>query len=349
MSRLKFSEMKSATWADRQTGSVMRALLTSHITGLILLIVLFVLIYSTYATGFTSKFNLYTMGRVMAIDIVIGFAMMVVLVTGGLNLAVGSIGVASAMFGGWVMQSSGLHWMPGCVLALGFGAALGWINGYASVRSGVHSFVITLATMSLYFGAMIVLTEAEAFRSLPKEFTVIGKTRFNGFVSALLLIALVTGILLLVLFRFTALGRRILAAGANPAAAELSGVPVGRMFIFCHTLSGVLAALAGLMLTMRNGAALPSMAGHVGQDWLLPSFLAPVLGGTLLTGGKVSVVGTALGAILVSVITTGLLLMKFADFWLNLFLGLILLLAVLLDRLRSVYTERNQSRQTSKL
>ena len=74
----------------------------------------------------------------------------------------------------------------------------------------------------------------------------------------------------------------------------------------------------------------------------MPSFLAPVLGGTLLTGGEISVVGTALGAILVSIITTGLLLMKFADFWLNLFLGLILLAAVLLNRLRSVYMERRQ-------
>jgi len=323
------------------------ALLTSNITGLILLIVLFVVIYSTYADGFTSKFNLYTMGRVMAIDIVIGFAMMVVLVTGGLNLAVGSIGVASAMFGGWLMQTVGIAWPVAALVTLGFGAMLGWVNGYATVRTGVHSFVITLATMSIYFGAMIVLTEAEAFRSLPASFTQIGKTRFNGFISALLLIALVAGILLFILFRFTATGRKIMAAGANPRAAELSGIAVGRMFIFCHALSGVLAALAGLMLTMRNGAALPSMAGHVGQDWLLPSFLAPVLGGTLLTGGTISVVGTALGAILVSVITTGLLLMKFADFWLNLFLGIILLAAVLLDRLRGAYSERSRSRQAN--
>lgn len=327
---------------DRRAGFNPLALLTSNITGLLLLIVLFVTIYSTYATGFTSTFNLYTMGRVMAIDIVIGFAMMVVLVTGGLNLSVGSIGVAAAMFGGWMMQTLGVPWPLAAVLTLAFGGLLGWINGFATVRTGVHSFVITLATMSLFFGAMIVLTEAETFRALPKAFTQIGKTRYFGFVSALLLIALVTAVLLFILFRFSALGRKIMAAGANPQAAELSGIAVGRMFIFCHSLSGVLAALAGLMLTMRNGAALPSMAGHVGQDWLLPSFLAPVLGGTLLTGGTISVIGTALGAILVSIITTGLLLMKFADFWLNLFLGLILLAAVLLDRLRSVYTERRQ-------
>ena len=120
------------------------------------------------------------------------------------------------------------------------------------------------------------------------------------------------------------------------APVELSGVPVGRAIIIAHTLSGALAASAGLMLVFRLGAAMPS----IGQDWLLPSFLAPVLGGTLLAGGYVSVVGTILGAFLVTTIRSGLLVMQIGNFWLQLFLGLILLAAVMLDRYRSVYAER---------
>jgi ribose transport system permease protein len=99
-------------------------------------------------------------------------------------------------------------------------------------------------------------------------------------------------------------------------------------------LTGALAALAGLMLTARTGAAVPSMAGHLGQDWLLPAFLAPVLGGTLLSGGRVSVIGTLLGAAFVTIMTSGLLLMRVGEFWILACLGLILLLAVLTDRLR---------------
>ncbi len=94
------------------------------------------------------------------------------------------------------------------------------------------------------------------------------------------------------MFNFTDIGRKLIAAGANPSAAELSGISVNRMFVYCHMLSGFLAAVAGIMVTMRIGAAIPSIAGHLGFDWLLPAFLAPVLGGTLLSGGKITVFGT---------------------------------------------------------
>lgn len=186
---------------------------------------------------------------------------------------------------------------------------------------------------------MLILTKAVIYNEVPPEIAAFGRMRL-GFVSPLLLIALAIAASLVVLFRFTALGREILAAGANARAAELSGVPVGRVII-AHTLSGLLAASAGLMLMTRLGAAMPS----VGQDWLLPSFLAPVLGGTLLAGGGVSVVGAVLGALIVASIRSGLLILQVGNFWLQLFLGLILLLAVMLDRYRSVYAElRSQGR-----
>ena len=112
-----------------------------------------------------------------------------------------------------------------------------------------------------------------------------------------------------------ALGREMLAAGARAAAAELSGVRVGRTFMLCHVLSGVLAGVAALMVVARTGAAIPSMAGDLGQDWLLPAFLGPVLGGTLLAGGRVSVLGTFLGSALVSELTNGLLQFRVGEFW----------------------------------
>ena len=140
------------------------------------------------------------------------------------------------------------------------------------------------------------------------------------------------------------LGRRILAAGANPRAAAMSGVPVDRVIIISHVLSGLLAAIAGIMVVSRLGAAMPSVAG---EDWLLPSFLGPVLGGTLLSGGFISVVGTALGALLVTTIRSGLLVLQIGNFWLQLFLGLILLLAVLADRYRGVFAERRRLRRTA--
>ncbi|MFN4142734.1 ABC transporter permease [Aestuariivirga sp.] len=319
---------------EKRQGSGALRLLLSNEFGLAVLIAIAFTGFALALPGFTSPFSLFTIGRQIGIDTMIGLAMMAVIVTGGLDLSVGAIGVCAAMVFGFLAQSLGVPLplaIPGAIL---FGALLGFVNGYAVVRSGVHSFIITLASMSIFFGVMIFLTQAQAFNALPAEVTGLGKMRLFGKVSVLLVVTLLVCAGLGLFYRFTVLGRQMLAAGANPRAAELSGIRTGRVITACHMLTGALAALAGLMLTARTGAAVPSMAGHLGQDWLLPAFLAPVLGGTLLSGGRVSVIGTLLGAAFVTIMTSGLLLMRVGEFWILACLGLILLLAVLTDRLR---------------
>lgn len=304
--------------------------------GLILLIIVFAVIFGATAQGFLSQFNLFTLGRNSAVNIMIGLSMMTVIVTGGLNLAVGAMGVSVAVTCGWLIEGIGVPWPLAILGSLAFGAALGWINGTMVVRTGLHSFIITLATMSIFFGAMIFLTRAESFRELPGVFSTFGRMKFGGYLSPLLLVTLVVALALAWLYRRTLTGREMLAAGASPAAAELSGIHVDRIITLCHLLSGVLAGLAALMLVARNGAAIPSMAGQLGQDRLLPAFLGPVLGGTLLQGGKVSV----LGAFLVTMLSSGLLMLQVGAFWVQTFLGLMLLVAVLLDRARRSYLAR---------
>lgn len=327
--------------APRPMGPFKRFLLSNEF-GLIVLIVVFAIIFSTISPMFLSKFSLFALGRTAAVNIMIGFAMMVVIATGGLNLAIGAIGVSAAMFGGWLMQGLGLHWLPAVTGGLALGAALGALNGLVIVRSGLHSFIITLATMSIFFGAMIFVTQAQSFREISPDFTRYGGMRLWGVVPPVLLVSIAVGIGLWAMYAYTALGRQILAAGANPKAAELSGIRVSRTIVWSHALSGALAGIAGFMLVARTGAAIPSMAGQLGQDWLLPAFLAPVLGGTLLTGGKVSVLGTLLGGFLVTMLTAGLLLMQIGAFWIQTFLGLLLLAAVLMDLARRSYLARNK-------
>ena len=319
----------------RLGGEVLRAAGRSNAVGLLIAIVILSTIFSLVTFGFSSKFNVYALSRTIAIDTVIGFSMMVVLVTGGLNLAVGAIGVSAAMTMGWAAQSVGLPVIMAILVGVGMGALLGAINGLIVIKTRLHSFIVTLATMSIFFGGMILLTHANGFNALPTDLVGFGRLRVFGRYSPLLVVALILGLALLYFYQLTATGRSILAAGANPRAAELSGLPVERLFVVSHALSGALAAVAAVMLTIRNGAALPSMAGQLGADWLLPAFLAPVLGGTLLTGGAVSVVGTLLGAVFVDVLTNGLYMLKVGEFWIQSFLGLVLLGAVLLDRLRA--------------
>ena len=312
-------------------------LLLSNEFGLAVLIALTALVFSLTLQGFTSPFSLFTIGRQIGIDTMIGLAMMAVIVTGGLDLSVGAIGVCAAMVFGWLVQIVALPMGLAVPLVVRFGAGLGLINGFTVVKSGVHSFIITLASMSIFFGVMIFLTKAAAFNGLPPEVQAFGKMKFFKTISPLLLISVATCGGLAAFYSLTSLGRQMLAAGANPRAAELSGIRTGRVIMACHMLTGALAAAAGLMVTARTGASVPSMAGHLGQDWLLPAFLAPVLGGTLLSGGRVSVVGTLLGATFVTVMTSGLLLMRVGAFWILASLGVMLLVAVLADRARQQF------------
>jgi ribose transport system permease protein len=306
-------------------------------SSLAVLIALTALAFAVTLDGFTSPFSLFTIGRQIGIDTMIGLAMMAVIVTGGLDLSVGAIGVCAAMAFGWLAQVVGLPLPVAVLLAVLLGGTLGFINGHIVVKSGVHGFIISLASMSIFFGVMIFLTKAAAFNGLPPEVAAFGKMRFFKVVSPLLLISVSMCAAPVMLYRLTTPGRQMPAAGANPRAAELSGIRTGRIITACHMLAGLLAAIAGLMVTARTGAAVPSMAGQLGQVWLLPAFLAPVLGGTLLSGGRVSVVGTLLGATFVNVMTSGLLLMRVGEFWILAFLGMMLLLAVLADRARQVF------------
>jgi ribose transport system permease protein len=163
--------------ARRQGSGALRLLLSNEF-GLAVLIAVAFTAFAVTLPGFTSPFSLFTIGRQIGIDTMIGLAMMAVIVTGGLDLSVGAIGVCAAMVFGWLAQSMGVPLPLAIPMAVLFGASLGFINGSAVVRSGVHSFIITLASMSIFFGIMIFLSQAQAFNELPPE--VIASPRWGG-------------------------------------------------------------------------------------------------------------------------------------------------------------------------
>src|SRR5271170_5116903 len=228
--------------------------------GLVLIIAAFWAVFAWRAPGFVSPFNLFSVGRALAVDIVIGFAQMAALATGGMNLSVGSIGVCAVMTGGYLMQVTGLPIPIACALALVLGGALGWLNGFTIAKSGVNSFVVTLASANLYSGAMLILTRATPLNALPRSVAAFGQMRIGGgWMSPMLAVAAAIGVALIIFYRCTVIGRQSLATGANQRAAEMSGVPVGRRIIAAHALSGVLAGVAGLLTVARVGAAMPAV------------------------------------------------------------------------------------------
>jgi ribose transport system permease protein len=297
--------------------------------GLLVVIAGLAAIFSLAADGFTSEFNLFAMGRAIAIAVVVAFSQMVVMGIGGMNLAVGAIGGLVAIAGG-LMMVAGIPWPFAVALALGLGAVLGLVNGMLVVLTGINSFIVTLAMASVYHGTIFIVTKSDPIQNLPADFVWFGRASLVG-VSPLVLVMLATAAILYVLYRNTQVGRQMLASGANPRAARLSGVPVGRIVLITHMLSGFLAGLAGLMVASRLASALPV----IGEEWLLPSFAAAGIGGTLLSGGLVSVIGTVLGGTLLETIRNGLTLMAAESYWVGILTGLVLLLAILLDRVRA--------------
>lgn len=310
--------------------------------GLLAIVLASWIVFAVFTEGFLSGFNIFSVGRLVSIAVVVGFSQMVVIGIGQMNLSVGAIGGVVAMFLGWLLETWGVPWPLAIGAAVLFGAVLGGINGLVIVKTGINAFIVTLGTASVFSGTMFILTKVEAFRNLPPDFIQLGQMRVGGLVSPLVVVMVVVLALLFLLYRGTTLGRQMLATGANPRAARVSGVPVGRIITLTHMLSGALAGLAGVMLVLRIGSAIPSIGTAGGGDWLLPSFAAPAIGGTLLSGGVINVVGTFIGGLLLGTIENGLTLLSVPGFWVQLLTGLVLLIAVMLDRARTVAVERSR-------
>ena len=215
------------------------------------------------------------------------------------------------------------------------GATAGAINGILVVRTGLSAFIVTLATASVFTGINLGLTAGKPFYYLPESFKALGAWTLAG-IPGLLFVMLAIATALWFLFSRVGLGRQILAVGANPRAAELAGVSVNRCRVIVHALAGFLAASAGIILTARLGIAQPS----IGNEWLLSSFAAPIIGGTLLSGGFLSVPGVVAGALLLTLVSNGLIQLNIDPYWTQLFSGLIILAAGGIDRLRALNVER---------
>lgn len=305
--------------------------------GLLVIIVAFWIFFASVSPAFLSDFNLFTMLRLASCMIVIGYAQMVALSAGEMNLAVGAIGGLMSLFVGGLMEAAGIPAILAVLICLVVSALVGMVNGLLVIGTGINSFVITLATSSIFTGIMYITTKGNAFNFMPPDFIAFGKTRLFGLpISPLVLAMLVVTVFLYFLYRNTVLGREILAVGANRGAARMSGVRTSRVLLIVHTLSGFLAGVAAVMMTAMLASAVPA----TGTDWMLPSFVAPALGGTLMSGGNVAVIGTLMGGLLVGTLNSGILMLEISNFWLQFFMGVILLLTIGLDRLRAIHAER---------
>ncbi|MEY9906252.1 ribose transport system permease protein [Catenulispora sp. MAP12-49] len=319
--------------------------------GLLLVITILVLFFGSARSAFYSQqLSVFPLLRDIATLTVVGLAQLAVLSIGHMNLAVGRMAAFSAMFMGLAYQDWHLPLYAGLLVGLLAGAAIGALTGWIITVTGVNSFVVTLAMDFVLLGLVSLVysqfTTAAAFTAKPAGMDQLrnlslgdlcaGQVCGSPAVPQLMLFALAAMGIVGYLYSRTRVGRELLLVGSNVTAAQLSGIPASRRIVTAHAMSGALAALAGFMLAVTAG----SFTADIGGDFMIPSFLGPVLGGTLLAGGAVSVVGTLLGTSLVQVIRQGLTMMGIGLESLNIYLGVILLVALSTDRVRDAISTR---------
>lgn len=305
------------------------ALLRADWLGLLLLVVLGGAALAAARPEFLTAYNMNVILVSFCLTVTYALGQGVIIAIGHMNLALGATGALAAIAFGGAMEVWHLPVWLAVAFALLVGAGCGFANGWLTYRSGLTSFIITLATLSIFKGITLGITQAQPFYGIPASVKAFGSARW-GPLPAMLLVALpivvATGVFLARMIP----GRQMLAYGGNPSAAELSGISRARVVILAHTLSGALAAVAGLLTVARLQNATPS----IGDEWLIASFAAPVIGGAVLSGGHLSVIGTCLGVLVVALINQALVMLAVDPFYVQVLLGLLILGAVGLNRLR---------------
>ena len=307
----------------------LRRLALADNAGLAAILVVAIVALTIANPVFLTSFNIYVVLTSLALWTCVALAQMTTLAIGQMTLSLGSLGGLVAITVGGLCELWGVPLPIAIVVALLVGLAGGLINGVLIAFSGVNSFIITLATFSAFHGLTLGLTRAIPLYNMPPALKALGNARF-GAVPLMLGIVLVVALAVHIFFTRMRLGRHLLAYGGNPQATLLSGLSTSRVIISAHVLSGLLAAIAAILTVGRLQVAQPT----IGEDWLIVSFAAPIIGGASLTGGHVSVPGTLLALALLAIINDALVLLGVDPFWVQVVLGTLILAVVGANRLR---------------
>ncbi|AAU36806.1 MULTISPECIES: ABC transporter permease [Basfia] len=289
------------------------------------LVIIFV-VFSFLSPVFFTVPNLLNILQQSSLNAAIALGMTLVIISAGIDLSVGPTAALSAVLGASLMVS-GVP-VPIAVLgALCIGSLGGLFNGVLIAYAGLQPFIVTLGSLSLYRALSLIYTGGNPIFGIPAEFRAFMNGSLFGIPSSILIVASIALILWVVLNK-TPLGEYIFAVGGNEEAARVCSVPVAKTKVAVYMISGFLASVAGLVLVGRLGAADPTL----GNLWELDAIAAAAIGGASLMGGKGSIIGTILGAVILGALRNGLTLLNIQAFYQLLATGLIIIVAMLIDR-----------------
>ncbi len=291
-------------------------------------LVLISIVLTFLSPDFLTLNNILNVMRQVSINALLAFGMTFVILTGGIDLSVGSIlALSSVLIAGWI--TAGMDPVLATLLGIGVGGVMGLINGVVIYQGRVAPFIATLATMTIFRGLALVVTDGRPVTGLHSDFfSMLGGGYVASLVPVPVIWMLVAFAVLWFVLRKTTFGRHVYAIGGNEEASLISGVRVSQIKPAVYALSGALSAMAGVILTSRLNSAQP----NAGSGYELDAIAAVVLGGTSLAGGRGWIVGTLIGALLIGVLNNGLNLLGVSSFYQQVIKGAVILLAVLLDR-----------------
>ena len=282
--------------------------------------------FSALSPAFLTWPNLANVLQQSSINACIALGMTLVIVSGGIDLSVGPTAALSAVMSATLMVG-GVPVPLAIGAALGVGAACGLFNGVLVASARLQPFIVTLGALSLFRALALIHTGGAPVFGIPAEFRALTNGEVWGVPNPVVIVAALAALAWVTLNR-TPLGEYLLAVGGNEEAARIAGVPVARTKVAAFVISGVLASVAALILVGRLGAAEPTL----GTLWELDAIAAAAIGGASLMGGKGSVVGTVLGAVILGALPNGLTLLNVQAFYQLLATGLIIIAAMLIDR-----------------
>lgn len=304
----------------------------SELTTVIALIILMAVI-TIINSNFLTANNLLNLLLQVTSNALIAFGMTFVILTGGIDLSVGSIlALSSALTAG--LLGSGMPVTLAILISLILGCILGMMNGLLISYGKLAPFIVTLATMTIFRDATLVYTNGNPITKGLSD-TFLFQFLGQGYIVGIpfpVIIMFIVFIVLYVLLHKTAFGKSVYAIGGNEKAAYISGVKLNKVKIIIYSISGIMASISGLIITSRLSSAQPT----AGASYEMDAIAAVVLGGTSLSGGKGRILGTLIGALIIGVLNNGLNIIGVSAFWQQVVKGVVILIAVLIDRFKVV-------------
>jgi ribose transport system permease protein len=299
---------------------------------LLLALVVLVIFIGAQNSNFFYTSNIATIGTTIAIVGVLAVVQTVVMLLGGLDISVGSQAGLTSVLSAMVFTATGSAF-AGIAAALALGLCLGLLNGIIIIYGRVNAVIATLATFAAFRGMANLISDgrAQGYTGMNHLFVFLARGDIIG-IPVLIWILVVVAALIQVMLHFTDIGRNIYAVGGNATAARLAGIPLNRYIVGCYMLVGLVAGLAGILLTARTGSGQPT-SGSQGLE--LQSITAAALGGVALQGGRGTIVGTILAVILLGVLENGLIILNVNSFWQDIAQGALLVIAVVIQQRRA--------------